>query len=132
MNGTKKSCMCDVCKNMCKYRPCWPTPDEADDLLNRGLEYYLMEDYWEDESDINIICPAIVGYGGHAAPSWPVGRCVFLSDNDLCILHNNGKPLEGREAIHNYVNRELHGDIAKMWDTPQGRKVVRQWRFLVS
>src|SRR3990167_2943378 len=125
------TCSCKTCQEMCKERPCWPTPQESKKLIKNGFAKKLMYDYWAaiGGEDIGIISPAIVGYEGSKAPFWPVGRCVFLDENGLCELHDLGlKPFEGRMADCKNPTKNLHEDTAMTWDTPEGKDVVKLWK----
>jgi hypothetical protein len=125
---------------MCKWCPCWPAPQEAKILIEKGYAGKLMEDYWvrwtNDRYDpINIIGPAFVGYEKSTAPNWPQGAkdatCVFL-ENDLCQLHDKGlKPYEGRMANCQNKDKKLHEKVAMMWDGDEGREVVKEWRKII-
>lgn len=126
-------CKCQECVGYCLKRPCWPKPEEAEALINKGYAERLMLDYWvgdaSDGSDIEIVSPAIVGYEGLPAPFWPQGMCTFLSADNLCELHSLGlKPFEGRVAICNKESPTLHEDSAYAWNNNKGRMVVLAWR----
>lgn len=123
---------------MCEHRPCWGTPEEAENIMNAGLGSNLMLDYWVGETDTYMATPAIIGYQGENAPFWPEGRCAFLKDG-LCSLHDKGlKPLEGRTADckHNGLSREeynlKHGlvreHIVTQWQTEKGKEVLERFR----
>lgn len=127
-------CQCEACKNLCRQRPCWPTLEEAQALIDAGLGERLMCDYWVAEiKDIEILSPAIIGYESCAAPFWPFGRCTFLTDKGLCELHDlKLKPLEGRVFSCQNDPEDLHGAIAKMWDCREGKRIVSKWRTMFS
>lgn len=98
------TCTCDTCVEMCSNRPCWPTPAESKAIQDAGYSSRLMRDYWVSDShfdhDVDMLVPAIVGYEGGTAPTWPTGQCTFLKDGK-CELHDKGlKPLEGRVMDH--------------------------------
>jgi len=115
-NFTESQCSCPTCVGSCEHRPCWPTPEEAQKIIDAGFGNRLMRDYWSgdgtDGNDIQLLSPAIVGYEGKVTPWWPEGHCTFLKKG-LCQLHDLGlKPLEGRitdcsgkdqNGIHKYV-----------------------------
>jgi hypothetical protein len=141
------SCKCPECQQMCAYRTCWPTPEEADKLLDLGyanqmwLDYWIREDIIEDLSDyeydcsIYIIAPAGKGYGGRYAPSNPAGKpCVLQDENGLCTIHDICKPMEGRLATckTNEIVPNLHEKVAMLWDSDLGRKVVKKWERLTE
>ena len=122
---------CETCVGMCENRPCWPTPDEAEKMLNAGLARKMMLDYWVNRpEDIYILAPAIVGYGADNAPFWPSGRCILLSSDGLCKIHDSGfKPLEGAVADcqNDKASEGVREFIVSQWDTPKGKKLVQRW-----
>lgn len=126
------TCSCYTCKSMCEYKPCWPTPEEAQALIAAGYSDKLMLDWWEDpKGDIEILSPAIVGQESHYASSiFPVGRCTFLSKAGKCKLHSlELKPIEGRLSdCSNEHQDDLHYLVAKTWDNKAGRALVVRWK----
>ena len=135
-------CSCTVCRHMCERRPCWGTPEDIKKILDYGFGLRLMRDYWSggvntDVGSIDIISPAIVGCEGGSAPSWPSGRCTFLTDEGLCELHDLGlKPIEGRAAHHDTIAQgphpDLHRMVAALWETEDGQAVVTEWHRVVG
>lgn len=41
----ESECSCDSCKAMCE-RPCWPSPEDAERLIDAGYGDKLMLDFW--------------------------------------------------------------------------------------
>lgn len=131
----RRACACDKCKEMCR-RPCWPTPHGAKKLLDAGYANRLMLDWWVGEgrhegNDIEILCPAIKGYEGKLAPSYPRGQCAFQDENGLCELHDlKLKPLEGILTRHDdeLDNVALHKKIAFKWNTDIGEDLIARWK----
>lgn len=134
-------CSCERCKSMCEYRACWPTPKEAQALINAGYGERLWVDYWagggllsDHDNDISILAPAAAGKEKEYHPFWPEGRCTFLTKDGLCELHDQGlKPSEGRKAIHSDEDPvHLHAMVATMWDEEAAEHLVEEWldRFL--
>ncbi len=128
-------CACDICKGFCRRRPCWPTPDEARRLIDKGYADRLMVDYWSgdgfDGGDIYLLCPAIVGHEQNIAPFMPVGRCTFLTDNELCELHDPGlKPIEGRIASCKFEldSKKEHWKVVATWNNKNSQDFVDKWR----
>lgn len=132
-------CSCDLCKQMCKL-PCWGTPDEIRKLMDLGYGPRLMYDYWvgnfrndeNDNADIGIISVAEKGREGEEASSWRDEGCTFQMENGLCEIHTICKPVEGRkggacENAKHPVCDTIHADVARLWDTPEGRAVVAEW-----
>jgi hypothetical protein len=108
----------------------------------------------EDYRDVYILCGAVVGpppgltsssllmdgllgdrdwdRRGRGAPYWPEGRCAFLGKDHLCKLHDKGlKPIEGRLAMctdeAEAEGGNLHEAVAVLWDSEEGRAVVKMW-----
>jgi len=126
------SCDCKICRSYCN-RPCWPTPAEAEQLMDAGFAHKLMLDYWASDElfpRTEILSPAIEGYEGEAAPWWPSGKCTFHTEG-LCELHGAYKPLEGRLAHHAETPRALHYEMVRTWATPEGRLVVDRWKRII-
>lgn len=120
-------CQCDICVSMCNNRPCWPTPKEAEKLIDEGYGNRLMLDYFfGKENSIDILSPASKGSEGISAPHLPQG-CTFF-DGRSCELHDKGfKPLEGRVDSCKNDDNSVHEDIVEMWDSDEGRIVVERW-----
>lgn len=133
LRNEMNSCTCDRCKAMCK-RPCWPTPEEAEAMINAGLAPKMMLDYWMDQSNIYLVCPAENGYEGRKASWWPgMDGCVFQTPDGLCSIHNSGyKPYEGRMVRHDIKGNKLHKKVAIMWNSDNGRRVVEKWKNAVG
>ena len=127
------ACNCVECMRCCHYRVCWPTPEEAEKLIELGYTKRLMNDWWvgdgPDGEDIQLLCPASSGYEGDYAPSWPADvKCTFLTEDNLCEIHNSGaKPMEGRLSLHGEVEN-LHETVATLWNNPEAQDLVRKWR----
>ncbi len=125
------NCDCTECQEMC-YRPCWPTPDEAQRLINSGLGDKLMLDYWDSsEGIVYILCPANNNRTGQVADFVPTKcRCVFQDEVTLkCALHDTDmKPLEGRVISCKTGPNNVHEQVKELWDTDDARKLVDEWR----
>lgn len=104
-------------------------------MLDAGYADRLMLDWWQQDEPIAILCGALKGYEGELAPDMPISDdgCTFWVDG-LCQLHEVGlKPLEGRVAHHsNKPDDKLHGEVAKLWDSEDGRAVIARWRELTG
>lgn len=141
-------CTCEQCVAACANRPCWGTPEDIGKLLDLGMADRLMLDWWvggldddADWEDVYIIAPACQGHEGDKAPEMGLsnfgssfGRCVFLADDDRCEIHEH-KPREGREAYPCQAgidHGKLHKDVARTWDTDEGRLVVLRWKQTVG
>lgn len=124
---------------MCTRRPCWPTPLEAQAIIDAGKGDRLMLDYWvgsitdcdddqcwhADVSEVLILGPAIVGHESGHAPSFPVGRCAFLSPDGKCELYDGLQPLEGRLAdCQNDLTINIHEAVARTWANPTAQEVA--------
>lgn len=125
-------CHCQQCQLMCQT-PCWPTPEEVEVLIQKGYGPQLMIEYRienvdDKSSDIYVICPAIKGYEGKAAPYIFNEWCTFFEDS-LCTLHDKKlKPFEGREADCKAHQPTLRKDVLALWNTPKGKEVVESWK----
>ena len=124
----KYECHCKICRSLCD-RPCWPTPKEAEAIINAQLGARLMRDYYcNKEKDVFVLCPAIPGYEGKHARFFPTGGCTFQKKNGMCILHDmNLKPLEGRLCGCRKIDVPVHKLIADMWRTRKAVRLVDRW-----
>lgn len=139
-----KECSCEKCVAACRAHPGWPTPEEAQALIELGYGARLMLDWLEPSKSSNwkyvwILCPAAEdceadfakGIGGvsffEVLAGWTKGPCTFLRDK-LCEIHNSGhKPRQCREALScrgKYVDNYA---IGKLWTTDVARKLVDDW-----
>jgi len=150
---TKKNkeyeCSCKECARLCERQPGWPTPQEARMAIEAGYADRYMRDWWDGHEKVYIICPASKDCGGREAPEipdsdgflggfmaiaagWTKGRCVLLKDG-LCEIHDSGfKPVQCREALGCKAvdprdGRSQNEDVMKLWDTDEGREVVKLW-----
>lgn len=123
--GTPASCRCIGCKNACATKPGWFAPGEPEALakalgitFEELFETKLMVDSIDVAGErVFVLSPAIVGFEGKAAPSRP-GECVFLDADDLCSIHQEGKPAECAAAFHGYgygFHAASHLEIGAQW-----------------
>ena len=109
-------CSCNTCQSMCR-RPCWPTPSEAQAMIDDGLGSKLMLDYWFGggrNGDILLVTPADKGSENGQSPWFDFKGCVLQDEQGLCTIHNSGyKPLEGR--------------LASCGDRPRDNRLLRHW-----
>ena len=129
---TVSECSCGKCVDMCKSRVCWGTPKDIQTLIESFPEAKnkLMIDWWVgDDNDIEIISPAFIGHEMGMAPSWPVGRCAFLTNDNKCEIHAL-KPTEGKTASckGGESSYPVHKAIAMTWDSDDGRALVKEMR----
>jgi len=127
-----ESCSCDECKAMCERRPCWPTPDDAQRLIDAGHADRLMLDWWfdnEQDKTVHVLTPAITGRESGQAPAIPSGRCTFLNEKGLCQLHDLSlKPAEGKLALcKERTPAGLHEQIAQTWNGTDSKAVIDAW-----
>lgn len=138
-------CSCRICKGYCA-RPCWPLPSEIAPIVSAGEGARLMLDWWDNDfhggahDHVYIVCPALSGHEGGMAPEVSLmdsllmgrrgplhGGCVFYRKG-LCELHDRGlKPTEGRVCHHAGDQSWVHEEVARRWDTDEGRAAVAAW-----
>ena len=119
----KFECTCNECKAACQHKPGWFMPGEAEktakylklsfqDFFNK----YLGVDWWEDDTPIFTLAPAIVGEEtGSEYPGNPKGQCVFFNNNELCDIHPV-KPFECARMNCDETNiNGCHEKVAKAW-----------------
>lgn len=126
-------CSCQQCKDMCKL-PCWPTPEEADRLIENGYADKMMLDYWVRQGgDILLICPAEKGSEKGDASYLRNNGCVMQDEKGLCKLHDNGlKPIEGRVTSSHSPMDDLHEAVAFSWDNDFGKSIIEKWKNIVQ
>tara|TARA_Y100000310_G_scaffold63233_1_gene58526 strand:+ start:609 stop:1097 length:489 start_codon:yes stop_codon:yes gene_type:complete len=127
------ACQCDTCKSFCQSRVGWPTPDEAQALIDAGYAGRLMLDFWikDDrvDADVLILAPAALECEGKQAPSNPIAACSFFSAEGLCNLHDAGlKPFECKVAKHdNDACDTLHEEVARLWHEADTEPMLDAW-----
>lgn len=120
-----ETCTCDTCKDMC-YRPCWPTPDEAQRLIDAGhLKDLALDTYYIGGQPVEVLRPQNANDSER--------RCIFQDrETLLCRVHGTDlKPIEGRLAHHELIETgkgaALRRAIAKLWKNKKGRELIEQW-----
>lgn len=134
MELKENECSCKICVNMCE-RPCWGTPDEIQKIIDAGFGHKLMIDWWENSvtGDRYLLCGALVGYEKTYAPSKPLGKCAFLTKENLCEIHNI-KPAEGRVSHcnsllgYNQLIQNLRNDLSVQWQSEKGKQIFNNWK----
>ncbi len=138
-------CACDKCISACKYRPCWGTIEDMENIIDKGfsaslmLEHCLVLEHWspyKEDGEIEnvfLLVPALRGYEGRRAPFYPIGTCTFLNKEDRCIIHKI-KPTLGKVMSHNDIGSELgeHKIVAKSWYCEEGINLIERWKELVN
>jgi hypothetical protein len=122
-----------------------------------GLLISLMCDWLDpcskvgNEKRIFVLSPASDDRGGDIAPEWEEmhgytgsfldglmgeiykGRCIFF-ENERCSIHDSGfKPRQCRENFGHdgHLNVDNY-EMARLWDSDQGRTVVSRWRAVIA
>ena len=134
----ESECACKQCKRMC-VRPCFPTPDDAERLIEAGYGNRLMLDWHcgikEGDRRTFLLVPALSEHEAKQAPYIPYSEkgCTFWNYGK-CDLHNKKlKPLGGRLAHHDNLPQfadipgGIGGAIAELWKSDRGQQVVRGW-----
>jgi hypothetical protein len=95
-NSDVVNCSCGTCKKMCRTECCIGTPEdivkiaEAGYVDNLSISQYAVGVYYGELPMIQMIQPKFLR---------DKGRCSFLNDDGLCMLHDIGlKPTEGKLA----------------------------------
>lgn len=138
-------CHCSRCVTLCQRNPGWMTPLEARLAIEAGYASRLMKDWLEpctelkNEKRIFVLAPASIGYEGREAPDmpfsaiftgWCKGKCTFLRKG-RCEIHDSAfKPRQCREAYGCVPNEDCpdNYEMARLWNTRDGRNVVKQWK----
>lgn len=150
INVQTSECSCTSCQAACQTRVGWPTPQEAQALIDKGYGPQMMLDWWsgnrydDPHGDIFMVVPASVGNEGkkctigHTTGNWPFSlwaegwseTCTFYTKDGKCAVHNSGaKPLECRVAHHDsdYDADEVHKAVAMSWNNPEAQELVSKW-----
>ena len=117
----ESACSCNTCKAMCRSSPCFPTPQEAITLIEKG---------YQDKMQLSIyIDPVTTRPYAAITGAFTDEGCAFQSKTTgLCELHEPGlKPLEGRLANHRYADAGLRLHVARSWHTEQGLAVIKHF-----
>lgn len=147
---------CHSCVQACHRNPGWMNPVEAVKAIAAGFAPKLMLDWLDpdlsfgNKETIWILCPAARHFGGSTAPDMGEmigggsrlsfistnrpykGRCVLLGDDDRCTIHTSGfKPQQCRETVICAEEGPDNYDMARLWDTDEGRAVVVEWKRVV-
>jgi len=121
---------------MCE-RPCWGTPEEIKKIIEAGFSHKLMVDWWENSfsGNLYLLCGAIIGHEKSYAPYTPFGRCAFLTDDNLCEIHNL-KPSEGKFSdcsnSDKFDWKEFRYQLAIEWQSKEGKNVLTDWKKSVG
>lgn len=114
-----KECACKDCVSMCEVFPCWPTPEEALNLIAADLKH-MLELTWADSSKglgVRVLVPKSIKTSFKQV-------CIFL-DHGKCELHSTGlKPTEGKLAHHEHTPNDLHQAVIETWESDDGFAVV--------
>ncbi len=114
-------CVCELCISCCKRAPGWFAPEEAEKVatylrldFDLFVKTYLIKDYWVGGPFV--WAPRIVGADtDRDIASWNYGTCVFLTDEDRCMIHPV-KPYECRKSLAcSPKGRFLRKEIAELW-----------------
>src|SRR6185295_2622401 len=102
LSGTQEnSCACAKCKSYCHKVPCIGTPQDMLKIAEAGYGDRIGGTLWLAGIPMGLEPIAIV------APLFDQekSRCTFLTDDDLCELHDKGlKPTEGRLSTHEHLD----------------------------
>jgi len=117
-------CTCDICKAMCQ-EPCWPSPDEAQGLIDAGYSERLMPGIWwrVEEGAVHVLSPS-------RQANRLSKRCTFQDRRGLCELHDLGlKPMEGRLArCDDNGPHFLREKVVETWDNIAAQTLAKKWR----
>jgi len=133
-------CDCKDCRSDCRHRPGVFLPDEIRpqaDFFGLGLpelyKRYLVLDYFHREGApyedaVWMLAPGNYEERGQVASvGYGLGRtgvaCVFLTMEGRCSIQAV-KPWECRWSHH--ARRGCKGAIAKLWDSEEGRALIRE------
>lgn len=134
--GTRKSCSCSGCVGYCSHIPGRFIPGEIENVaVGLGLsrkelfsQYLTVDYYFFGDVETFVLRPRIVHETGGKVADFNThpGRCVFLTPDNLCQIHDLGKPTECRLALHTDQGKEKtiirrERRTAKAWCDHQGQ-----------
>lgn len=141
---------CTAGIEMCHSRPCMEGPEEFEKIIEAGFADKLRVDYYHTKKrNIEFITGAvyerIIGSPvdkpeyqttyKHYTSWWPGGKCVLLTEDNKCSLHElDLKPEQGRQACckeDNDVSKD-NEYYAKLWNTKKGRALVKRFKELLN
>jgi hypothetical protein len=120
----------------CERKPGWMKPGEAERIaaflkipLAELFKTYLAVDWWDndDAPATFLLSPAIVGWNGTTFPYVARGRCVFLTADKRCQIHDV-KPFEcavawcGDGPVATSIS--AHKEAAQAWATPENQQQI--------
>lgn len=125
--GTKESCECEACIDACTHKPGWFLPGEIEKVaefldlsLKELFDQYLGIDWYSAEKGdthrkpLWVIAPAQNNMEpGGQYPVAPQGRCIFLTEDNKCRIHEV-KPYQCRVMIHNNPDMKPEGAYSKL------------------
>ncbi len=135
------ACSCAECAGYCKRRPGAFAPEQINILAeNLGLtpqalfDGFLSIDPWlggdsEDGVAFWVIMPATTnGNPGGENAFDPRGRCVYLTEDDRCAIHEAGKPVECAHDYHGLSSDQssAHETFFRAWDKPEHQARIRE------
>lgn len=155
---------CTAGIEMCSSRPCFGTPEEFEKIIEAGFADKLRIDYYyrgsKGKKDIEFLTGAAyeqdvdkwlelkrnpefkitddIPYKtiySHYSPFWPGGRCVLLTEDNKCSLHElDLKPEQGRQACCKEENDTAKDNeyYAKLWNTKKGRALVKRFKEMLN
>lgn len=125
-------CRCKSCLDGCLGRPGWAIPDEIRVLIKSGYKERLMVDWYASDivdGDVFFLCPAIAGYEQQRAPMWPIGRCTFFTNDQLCEIHKIKpfvcKVINGHDDMDKPGSVEIAEQMIALWNNPEEQAFVR-------
>jgi hypothetical protein len=132
-------CACTKCKSACLHSPCFPTPEEVNNLVALGYKKFLspvvysdaafkaLKDNMEEVKFWLVVIPKSLNKGLLADKS-----CImFNTTTGNCSLHKEGlKPFEGRHSHHTHTLKDtvdLREFVCNKWNSPEGEQVLMQF-----
>jgi hypothetical protein len=86
-------CSCELCQSCCVSSPCFGTPSDIMNLVNKGYKDKLFPTIWVNPFNKNV-------HQTIAPKARADGSCIFFN-NGLCDIHSL-KPVEGKIINHKF------------------------------
>lgn len=123
--NVENSCVCNVCKNMCKTAPCLGTPDDMLRIINNGHIAKVAPSIYMTA----VFLEKLGGPIQLAAPRTNEdGSCMFHTKDGLCEIHGI-KPTEGKLVAHSTTGNfrtSANYLVSQTWLNPKNESKIEK------
>lgn len=119
---TENECACTDCQQMCRQRPCLPTPAEVaflkiryPDRLMTVVVPLLLNKFGPVLGYLDVTSPAIKRREGTTVNAYATGECNLFRSNGKYGFGGKCEPLEGRRTRHHISWQDPRGFVLSTW-----------------